>query len=138
VRWSDIPFDPGTRTLRKFAGLWLCLFSLMALWQEFGRERHTIAAILAILALTVGPIGLVSPRLVRPIYVGLIVFTFPIGWTVSQIILLIIFFLIFTPVALIFRMLGRDVLHRGWNSGRGSYWTPKPSSNDPRSYFRQF
>lgn len=138
MRWSDIPTDPSDRTLRQFAGLWLGLFGAAALWQGAVRGHFATAAVFAILALTVGPIGLACPRLMRPIYVGMMILTFPIGWVVSQIVLLIIFCLVFTPVALVFRMIGRDVLQRRWRSDLASYWTPKPASDDPRSYFRQF
>jgi hypothetical protein len=138
VRWSDIPTDPTPRTLRQFAALWLGLLGTMALWQWLARDRQALAALLAVLAIGVGSIGLVSPERVRLVYVGLIVATFPIGWVVSQLVLLVVFSLVFTPVSLVFRLIGRDVLGRGWVRDRASYWTPKPAPASVRDYFRQF
>ena len=108
MRWSDIPFDPSRTTLRQFAGLCLAVFGAMALWQAFVRGHSGLASILALLALTIGPLGLAHPEWVRWIYVGWMVLAFPIGWTVSQVLLALIFYGLFTPIGLIFKFLRRD------------------------------
>jgi hypothetical protein len=138
MQWSDIPFDPPSRTLRQFAGLWLVAFGATAAWQGLARGRPALAIVLVMLALAVGLLGLLRPRAVRPIYVGWMVLAFPIGWAVSQAVLALIFFGIFTPVGLIFRLIGRDALARARRPEQASYWTPKPAPSGPRSYFRQF
>jgi hypothetical protein len=97
-----------------------------------------LAAVLAVLALTIGPLGLIRPEWLRPIYVGWMVLVFPIGWTVSQVLLAVIFFGLFTPIGLVFGLLGRDPLHRARRSELNSYWTPKPAPADLKSYFKQF
>ena len=38
------------------------------------------------------------------------VLAFPIGWTVSQVILAVMFYGLFTPIGLVFRLIGRDPL----------------------------
>ena len=106
MRWSDIQFDPPRKTLRQFAGLWLVIFGGMALWQGLVRERAGLASILAVLALTIGPLGLARPDWMRRIYVGWMILAFPIGWTVSQVMLAVIFFGLFTPIGFFFRLLG--------------------------------
>ena len=78
------------------------------------------------------------PEWVRFIYVGWMVLAFPIGWTVSQVMLAMMFFGLFTPIGLVFRLIGRDPLHRARPSGRESYWDPKPAPADLRRYFKQF
>jgi hypothetical protein len=138
MHWSDIPFDPPRKTLRQFAGLWLLAFGGLAVWEYAQRGHGTWALALAILALTVGPLGLVWPRLVRPIYVGWMVLAFPIGWLVSRLILAVMFYGVFTPVALVFRLIGRDALTLKCGEGRTTYWVPKPPPAGVRSYFNQF
>jgi hypothetical protein len=138
MQWSDIPFDPPRRTLRQFAGAWLIFFSLASLWQAFVRENFVAALILTILAVTVGPLGLVWPRAVRVVFVAAMVVTFPIGWLVSRLVLAIIFYAVFTPVALVFRVLGRDALALRRCADSSSYWTAKSMPADPRQYLRQF
>jgi hypothetical protein len=138
MHWSDIQFDPPRKTLREFAGLWLVVWGGLALWQAFGRGRGGLGLALAALALTIGLIGLVRPQWVRSIYVGWMVLAFPIGWTISQIILAAIFFGMFTPIGLVFRLLHRDPLDRDRRHDLESYWAPKPAPVDLRRYFKQF
>ena len=138
MRWSDIQFDPPRKMLRQFAGLWLLFFGAMALWEILGRGRTGFGAILAVLAVTIGPLGLIRPEWVRFIYVGWMILAFPIGWTVSQVILAAMFFGLFAPIGLIFRLLGRDALQRAHRPELESYWQPKAASTDLRRYFKQF
>jgi len=138
MQWSDIQFHPPIKTLRQFAGLWLAFFGGLAVWQGTVSGRGTLATAFAALALTAGPLGLLWPRLMRPIYVGWMVLAFPIGWTVSQAMLVLIFYGLFTPIGLFFRLIGRDPLHRARRPGQETYWSPKPSATDLRRYFKQF
>ena len=129
MHWSDIQFDPPRTMLRQFAGLWLVFFGGMALWQVLGRGQIGLAAILAVLALTIGPLGLARPEWVRLIYVGWMVLAFPIGWTVSQVMLAVMFFGLFTPIGLVFRLIGRDPLHAHRRPERNR--TGHPSRHQP-------
>ena len=136
MQWSDIQFSPSDRTLRQFAGILLVVFGLLSGFEAMVRHRPQLALLYAVVALTVGPVGLVRPRAVRGIYVGWSVLAFPIGWLVSTIILGVLFYGLFTPIAYVFRMAGRDVLARRRPDVQ-TYWTPKASPRDMREYFRQ-
>src|SRR5437773_822447 len=127
MQWSDIPFRPSSRTLRQFAALWLAFFGSAAAWQALVRDNGTAAVVLGALAVTVGPIGLAWPRLVRPVFVGWMVLAFPVGWLVSRVVLAVVFYGLFTPVGLLLRALGRDVLALRRRADRVSYWEPKPA-----------
>jgi hypothetical protein len=63
---------------------------------------------------------------------------FPVGWVVSQIMLALMFYVVITPMALFFRVRGRDLLHRAPSRGRESFWTAKSLPKDLRRYFRQY
>jgi hypothetical protein len=138
MQWSDIQFSPPRKTLRQFAGLWIAFFGGFALWQWLMRSHPTAAAVLALLAVTVGPIGLVRPEWLKPIYVSWMVLAFPIGWTVSLVILGVMFYGLFTPIALVFRLIGRDPLHRTRRPEVQSYWVSKVAPTGPGRYFEQF
>jgi Saxitoxin biosynthesis operon protein SxtJ len=138
MRWSDIQFDPPRSTLRQFAGLWLACFGGLALWHALARGHVWLGLALAALALTIGTLGLARPEWVRLIYVGWMLMAFPIGWTVSQIMLALIFFGLFTPIGLMFRLFGRDPLCRARQPSLETYWAPKPTPTDLRRYFKQF
>lgn len=138
MRWSDIPFTPSAGTLRQFAGLWTLSFGGLACWQGFPLTTHGPALVLAALALTIGPLGLAMPRAIRPLFVGWMVVAFPISWGVSRLILACLFYAVFTPVGLLFRLTGRDVLRRRYDPGRSTYWVPKPLATNPRRYLREY
>jgi hypothetical protein len=138
MQWSDLPLNPDRKTLRQFAGIWLVFFGGLALLQAFGRGRTSLAIAIGAVALVVGVAGLVRPAWVRMIFVGWMVLAFPIGWTISQVMLLVMYYGLFTPIALIFRLAGRDPLQRARRPGVESYWTPKPAPADVTSYFNQF
>jgi hypothetical protein len=124
------------RFLRQFAALWLLFCGGLA-YLEYLRERPIVAWILAGLALVFGPLGLVKPPLIRPLYVVVSTITRPIGWVLSHVLLGLMFYGVFTPFGVVFRLLGKDRLNRRKRSEQNSYWTPKLIATDVVSYFRQ-
>ncbi len=143
MRWSDISFKLTDRSLRQFAGLWLVFVGALALWQWLGHQRPVAGAVLGALAGSVGAAGLIWPRAAWPFYAGLTVVTFPIGWVVSRALIGVLFFGIFTPLGILFHLIGRDALRvkrsrDGSTPGRNTatYWIPKATPTDVRSYFR--
>jgi RsiW-degrading membrane proteinase PrsW (M82 family) len=131
-------FHPTDRMLRQFAALWILFFLAIAARQEFQHHHHMAAVVLAALAVTVGPLGLAWPRGIRPIFIGWMGLAYPIGWTVSRIVLGIIFYGLFTPVAWIFRLIGRDELVLKAQPNAVTYWHSKPGAADKAQYMRQF
>ena len=91
------------------------------------------------LAAVIGGVGLVAPRLIRPIYTGWMIVAFPIGWTVSRVVLGAMLYLVFTPIGLIFRMSGRDALDIHARRPPGaSYWKTRQPSRSGKEYLRQY
>ena len=133
----DNPFKPSDRMLRQFSGLWIVFFGIIAARQEFHHHRHVLALVLGVLAVTLGPAGMVWPRIIKPIFIGWMAVAYPIGWVVSRVILGIIFYGLFAPVALFFRVRGRDALRLKSEPQAASYWQPKPQALDKAQYFRQ-
>jgi hypothetical protein len=132
-----IPWHPSSRTLRQFAGLWLICVGLLA-WRCGLASGHGAGVVLGALALGIGVAGLMRPAWVRPLFVALTMLTLPVGWAVSNLLLVVVFFGLFIPIAFIFRLLGRDVLERRFRPDRDSYWEPKAQPVDLARYFRPF
>jgi hypothetical protein len=80
--------------------------------------------------------GLVLPALIRPIFVGLILLTFPIGWVVSHLLLGLIFYGVVTPIGLILRISGHDPLQLK-KPGGNSVWKTPVGKTDATRYLRQ-
>ena len=138
MKWSDIPFQPTARTLRQFAACWLAAFLFLGLSQYHFKHRPHLGLVLIGGALLLGIPGLLRPKWVRPIFVGWMVVAFPIGWIVSMLMLLLLYFAVFAPMGLLFRLIGRDVLVRRSTPGRETFWVLKRSAVDVRQYFRQY
>jgi hypothetical protein len=136
MRWRDIPFHPPKQTLRWFAVYGFVFLSALAIWQ-LSQDDSPTALAFGLAAMLLGAVGALQPSLLRPVFVISMIATFPIGWTVSQVILALLFYGVFTPMAMLFRLIGRDALSRRIRPECETYWTEKPSAPDVRSYFRQ-
>jgi hypothetical protein len=138
MKWSELPLKPSAKALRQFAGAWLVFFSLWGLQQWFGKSRAELGQVLCIIAVVIGVLGLIKPPAVRWLFVTWMMLAFPIGWVISQIALLILFYGMITPVALFFRLRGRDLLSRKPAPERGTFWVDKSNPSDTRGYFNQY
>ena len=139
--------DPDPRTLRQFG--WIACTALSALsalaFSEaamfaggLGPRRLAVAGALLALAVLAALASWLAPRAHRPLYVGLSLLTFPIGVAVSYLLLAGLYFGLFTPLALVFRLIGRDALRRKLDRNATSYWTKAPAPRPRSSYFRQY
>jgi hypothetical protein len=139
MNWKDIPRNPDNRTLRQFAAAWLVFFLFLAGWHGLHRGRTEWGVALAALAVSMGLAGLAWPPLVRRIFLGWMLLAVPIGWLVSQVVLLLLFYVMFTPLALFLRLRGRDVLRlKPPGPDKPTFWQPKSTPADLRRYLRQY
>lgn len=135
----EIEWHPSGRQLRVFgiSGLVASLLAALILHFIWG-----VAAVWAWVVLAAGAViflcSLISPAATRILYIGLTLVALPIGLVVSYILLGAFYFLLLMPLALVFRLIGRDSLRRRYEPGAESYWVPhKPSENMER-YLHQF
>jgi hypothetical protein len=82
--------------------------------------------------------SLISAKITRAIYIGLMLATMPVGLLISFILLAIFYYLILTPTGLIFRLTGRDLLKRKFDSKANSYWFKRSRPDTAERYFHQF
>lgn len=133
-----IRHQPTDRDLRWFAGL-LLPFVVVVMWGLWRRTGWTtLPVVLIALAALVAVIGLIRPQAIRRLYLGWVYAFFPLGWVVSHLILAATFYLVFTPLGLLLRLCGLDLIGRRWEPERKSYWTERPAAPPAESYFRQF
>src|SRR4051812_47036522 len=109
----EINWKPSSRELKQFAGIWLpAMFAVIGFWVF--RKAHSLPGAAAIwgvgAALSVAAYFI--PTLGRWIFVGWMCAAFPIGWTVSHLLLAAIFYLLVTPIGLVMRLCGHDAMQR--------------------------
>jgi len=66
-----------------------------------------------------------ASRSLSPIYKVRMAVAMVIGWFVSSIILILIFYLVFTPIGILLKILGKDLLDEKWDEKKVSYWIKK-------------
>ena len=130
--------DPGRRQLAVFGAVLPLTFAVLGLMvgDRLGLMGARNGLWVVGGALTVAYLAI--PRLRRPLYVGMSMASYPIGWVVSHVILLAVFLLVVTPVALLLRVLGHDPMQRRFDLSAQSYWVPHRSPDHARRYFQQF
>src|SRR5207302_438434 len=116
---------PPPATLRWFAVLLGVFLGGLGGWEFFGRDKEALALVLAGVALLVVVVGLLFPAAVRPVFVSWMVLVYPVGWLTSHLVLACLFYCVFTPVGLFFKLVGRDALHRRFRPEQESYWVAK-------------
>ncbi len=82
--------------------------------------------------------SLVYPRANRGLYVAMAVIGAPIGFVVGYFIMAVLFYGMFAPLGGLFRLMGRDPLHRRFEPGSETYWADPRPARPRESYFRQF
>jgi len=130
--------DPSRRDLAVFGmlfGLFFAAAGTVALWQF---EAPQVAYWVWGVAGTVTVVFWMAPPVRKPLYLGWMYAVLPIGWTVSHLLLALIYFFVVTPIGLVMRVFGYDPLHRRLDRSAKTYWRPRARQTDPKRYFRQF
>ena len=133
--FKQIKSDP--RELRKFGitmAIALTLLGSLLLWR--GRPLYRYFLIVAALFLSS---GLTLPKILRPVHKAWMMLAVVMGWFMTRVILIILFYGIITPIGLCARVFGKDFIGSKIDKGTASYWIPrKKPISDKRSYENQF
>jgi hypothetical protein len=135
----EINWHPSRRELRQFAGIWLPAAGAVIGWIVLRKTGSwPVATAVWAPVFLVSVVGLLVPAVVRPIFVGWMAITYPIGWAVSHLVLAFTYFVVITPIAVVMRLAGRDVLRRKPDRSAPSFWEAHDPGADATRYFRQY
>ena len=119
------------KQLRSFGLLVGSVFALIAVWPVLFRGQPLrIWAMVISVSLMVPAVG--WPRVLEPFYRLWMAAGHILGWVNSRIVLGIVYFLVFTPVGLMMRLLGKDPMRLRFDSNAKTYRirrTTRPSSH---------
>ena len=114
--------NPSSAHLRRFGITWACSVSVLAILL-YVRRGWAAAAFVPFLGALTGWIAWFYPIRIKPLYTIWMGLTAKIAWVVSTVTLTVVFWAIFTPVALWFKIIRRDPLKLKKTSFKGdSYW----------------
>lgn len=122
---------------RFFGLLFFAVFLIIALWPLLkGRPVYPVPLGIALAFLAV---ALIVPRWLAPLNRLWMKFGELLHRIVSPVILGIMFFGVITPVALLLRLAGKDLLRTKFDRDATSYWIPRePPGPEKSSLKRQF
>jgi len=135
----EIDYNPSRKKLRDFGIIALIASIALSFFLYFFKHLavHWIFIIIGA-GLFIFLSSLISSKLTRLIYLGLTFLTFPIGYVLSYLVMGMFYFLIITPVGLIFKLAGKDPLYRKFDYSAKSYWLKRQPPDKLDRYFHQF
>ena len=134
----EINKNPSRRDLLIFGLLFVAFAGILGAVAQWRWHAPTVARGIWAIGAVISLGYFLVPPLRRPIYLGWVYLTFPIGFVVSHILLAIVFYAVVTPIGLILRLLGRDPMKRKFDPSQKSYWIPIDPDPAPERYFRQY
>ncbi len=127
--------DPGH--LRRFGltmGVALAVFGGLFLWRD-----HTAAPYLFIIAAAFLLLGAIAPKALKPVQTVWMTLATVLGWVMTRLLLIIVFFIGVTPIAFIARVVGKRFLDLKYEPDRESYWEKRePPTSGMERYESQF
>jgi hypothetical protein len=116
------------KELRKFAYL---VGSVLIIVGGAGLFKHWHVLVVAALwgaglMLLLG--GLLTPRLLEGVYTVWMGIAFGLGWVVSRAILVLLFYLVITPIGMLARLLGKKFIDITFPQAGESYWISRQNS----------
>ena len=127
----------GKSEVRKFGITLSIILSILGgsfLWR--GKAYHPYFFIFSITFLL---LSLALPVLIKPIYKAWMILSLLLGWLMTRIILIVLFYLIVTPIGLLAKLFDKDLLNLKFNKKADSYWIPrKVVEFEKKNYENQF
>ena len=126
-----LPSDRSFGLLFAVAG---ALVGAWMLWRDnrFANVAFGVAGLFLVAALA-------YPRVLRPLNSAWMHLGWLLNKVVSPVVMGVIYFGLFTPIATVMRLRGRDQLQRRFDTARDSYWIDRnPPGPDGSSFPRQF
>lgn len=134
VRDEVARLDTSRHALRKFGvvvgGVFLGIAAFLA-WRN-GWVLTTVGTVLAAVGTPLVLLGLVAPGLLRRVHRVWMTFALVLGFVMTKVILTAVYFLVFTPIALVLRLLGKRLIDPGPDAEMATYWKRRPPSDPPR------
>lgn len=130
-----LEINPSDRNLRNFGFLFSGIFLALAIWlfyKSIGSAPWFLGLAACFLLL-----AFVGRAILKPIYIGWMSIAVVLAWINTRIILGLTFFLIFTPMGIIARLLGKDLLQERIDKNASSYWIAREESPMPKSRYQQ-
>ena len=105
---------------RSFGLLFFIVFLGIGLWPlKSGQEINIYLIMISLFFLT---LGLINSKILSPLNMAWIKFGEILGIVIAPIIMALVYFVVLTPISLIVRALGKDLLNLKFDENKETYW----------------
>ena len=138
----EINWKPRKTDIRSFGKVFcigaLCLALILFIFFRENASTQTVSFYAVICGLAIGILSYILPMIVLPFYFLWYILSASIGIVISNVLLTLFYYLIFSPFALIGRLVtGRDPLMIR-KPDKKSYWIKAVAKDDLKRYFKQY
>lgn len=136
--WNEIrKIKSDKKALREFGLVMAAFFGIVGAIAMFRGRAHFIH--LLSVAAAFGILALILPRVLLPLQKAWMAFSIVIGFFMSRVIMVILFYGVLTPIGLALRLFGKDILDEKIDKSKTSYWHIRMTGTNTReSYENQF
>lgn len=136
--WNEIKnIDSSRKELKKFGitiGVVLLIVASVLLYYEKSYYYYFFSGSAFFFAF-----GLVLPKFLLPFHKAWMALAVTLGFFMTRVILSILFFLVFTPMSMIAKLVGKDFLDLKPDEKHGSYWHYREKKEyEPEDTEKQF
>jgi len=119
--------------------VWILLVHGLIGYLKFMTGYSLLSAFLLALAVFVFLVTLKDVEILGPVYRRWMKVAHFVGNVISSLVLALMFYLVFAPVGIVLRLIGKDLLNRTIEKEKDSYWIRKEKEAfDPKRYQQQF
>ena len=127
----------GKKDIRSFGITFGIIFLIIAGFLYY-KEKDSFQLFIY-LAGSFSSLGIILPIILKPFYMIWMIFAVILGWFMTKVILSLLFFLVVTPIGLVLKIMGKDLLELKKQEVQGSYWNMRESKKEQnQNYEKQF
>jgi len=126
----------GKRELRQFGLTVGIVLALIGGWFLFRHKTYWVPFVSVGGALVLA--GLVAPIVLLPFQKIWMALAVVLGWVMSRLLLILLFYLVVTPIGLTGRLMGHPFLEKGFRTEAGTYWVRRKTKTERQACERQF
>ncbi|MCX7876199.1 MAG: SxtJ family membrane protein [Melioribacteraceae bacterium] len=122
--------DVSKKSLRKFGVTIGLIFLIVAIFFHWKNNFQYFQLIFYVIGFALVVSGIFFPDGLKNIYKIWMGFAFALGWFVSRLILIILFYFILTPIGIIAKLFGKEFLDLKFIDEKPTFWIMKKNKTD--------
>lgn len=142
--FTQVNWKPDTAAKRVFAKSWIIGFPCLALvlfllkWLKSGTMQPHNFLLLGSIGCALGLILFAIPAIAKPFYVTWYFLACSIGIVVSNVLIVVFYYVAVTGIGLLMRAMGKISFRKGIDKNAKTYWQDVEQTDDPARYYSQY